>query len=308
MSDSFQVTEESLRSAMRDPRYWRAGHPERDAYFRWVSDGWQAYVQGGEGRNGIVHVRAYSRARNGKTENVAAHTRSSPPGGDDASPAEGDDGKPRLQEAQLQLARPLIQAAPRITPGLLRLLQRARPLWEGLPSVPRPSLLEPADETRRGFLGSREWYTAIPEQEGEREATNAPATDAPGQPAATPDAGTGSSEEPRPRYTIHPGQQGKHIPGHNNHDPNGTRSDLSPDVNPQGLIDRHAGRGETIGNRPAGEPGARERFDTGNEVIGIFRDETGRSAPTTRGTIHYAKNGRVHIVPARPRDWIEGGN
>lgn len=310
MSDVFEVTADSLRSAMRDPRYWRAGHPEREAYFRWVSEGWQAHVQGGEGRNGVVQVRAYSRTRNGKTEDVAAHTRSGPPGGEDENPTEGEDGKPRLQQAQAQLAVPLLRwAAPMVAPGLLRLAPRVMPLLDGLPSVPRLSLLEPADETRRGSLGSREWYTAIPAQEGEQEATNAPATDTPGQPAVTPDAGAESPDEPQPRYTIHPGRQGKHIPGHNNHVPNGTRSDLDPSVDPQGLIDRHAGRGESANGYPPGVPGAKENFDNGDEPIGTYRHHpSGRSAPTTRGTIHYGANGSVHIVPARPRGWVEGGN
>jgi hypothetical protein len=29
MADFVPVTEESLRAATRDPRYWRSGHPER---------------------------------------------------------------------------------------------------------------------------------------------------------------------------------------------------------------------------------------------------------------------------------------
>lgn len=32
MAGRFIVTECSLREAMRDNRYWQAGHPERNAY------------------------------------------------------------------------------------------------------------------------------------------------------------------------------------------------------------------------------------------------------------------------------------
>jgi len=82
MADFVPVTEESLRAAMRDPRYWRSGHPEREDYNRWVTEGWQAFVREGQGKNGAVQVRAYTRTRNGKTEQVGAHTRADPPGGD----------------------------------------------------------------------------------------------------------------------------------------------------------------------------------------------------------------------------------
>jgi len=82
MADFIPVTEESLRAAMRDPRYLRSGHPERYGYHRWVTEGWQAFVREGEGKSGVVQVRAYTRTRNGKTEQVGAHTRADPPGGD----------------------------------------------------------------------------------------------------------------------------------------------------------------------------------------------------------------------------------
>ncbi|WP_207792090.1 hypothetical protein [Siccirubricoccus phaeus] len=72
------ISERSLREAMREPRYWQAGHPEREAFGRWVSQGWQAlYGKDGPGTSGgVVFVRAYSRVRNGKVEEVGAHLRS----------------------------------------------------------------------------------------------------------------------------------------------------------------------------------------------------------------------------------------
>ncbi len=104
MADLVPVTEESLRAAMRDPRYWRSGHPERESYHRWVTEGWQAFVHEGEGKNGIVHVRAYTRTRNGKTEQVGAHTRADPPGGD-------ENGRPMSQAAKGDLALPIRDSA-----------------------------------------------------------------------------------------------------------------------------------------------------------------------------------------------------
>jgi hypothetical protein len=95
---------------------------------------------------------------------------------------------------------------------------------------------------------------------------------------------------------ISPGKQGKHIPGHNNYIPG--KSILShPD--PQSLINKFAGKGQSVNNVPKGQPGYKERVDF-REVIGNFVDQkTGKSIPTTKGIIHYAKDG-VHIVPARP--------
>jgi len=110
----------------------------------------------------------------------------------------------------------------------------------------------------------------------------------------------GKQAEPMPRdqpVRLHAGQQGKHIEGSkNNNDP--TRSTLTAD--PQELLNRFAGRGEKRGHLPVGQPGSKEAFDTGEEVIGIHRPRDGISAPTTRGIIHYSKRG-AHIVPATPR-------
>jgi hypothetical protein len=62
-----------------------------------------------------------------------------------------------------------------------------------------------------------------------------------------------------------------------------------------------------VNGRPPGTPDARERFDTGDQVIGTFRDQQGRSAPTTRGIIRYSGKGTVHVVPAAPRGWTQRG-
>lgn len=84
MADRFIVTESSLREAMRDDRYWHAGHPERNAYVNWVGEGFQALVRAEQaGDRSVVHVRAYSRVRDGRTEHVSDHLRSAPPRGDE---------------------------------------------------------------------------------------------------------------------------------------------------------------------------------------------------------------------------------
>jgi hypothetical protein len=87
MPDLIPLTEAGLRSAMRDPRPWTSGHPEREAYAKWVTQGWQDFVRDGPERGGMVQVRAYTRMRNGKPQQVAAHTRGDPPGGDGGTDA-----------------------------------------------------------------------------------------------------------------------------------------------------------------------------------------------------------------------------
>ena len=306
MAEFIHVTEESLRAAMRDPRYWRSGHPEREEYNRWVTEGWRAVVNEGQGKGGVVQVRAYTRTRNGKTEQVGAHTRADPPGGDDDKAPSARTPKAAGGDAdviQVAAAPALVQGAIRLAPQIGRVLPR------GLPALRRRNLLDDAiDEARRGSIAPRSWYNAIPEQPGEREAAAGADQDARNDGAVVPPRVEPRQDDgERPRYTVDGDQQGKHLPGHKNHRPQGGRSELDPSADPQGLIDRHAHRGTSANGMPPGQPGARERFDNGDEIIGIYRDGRGASAPTTRGIIHYGSDGRVHIVPARPRGWIEGG-
>lgn len=82
MTRSVPVTEASLR----DARYWNNASLERPGYVQWVTEGYRALAgpairlpDGG----GMVFVRAYSRSRDGKTEQVRAHYRADPPGGKD---------------------------------------------------------------------------------------------------------------------------------------------------------------------------------------------------------------------------------
>lgn len=69
------ITEADLRAAMRDPRYWRSGHPQGKAYAGWVREGWQALARA-EATGGAreVRVRPYRRVRNGRPEQVSGYT------------------------------------------------------------------------------------------------------------------------------------------------------------------------------------------------------------------------------------------
>jgi len=60
-----------------------------------------------------------------------------------------------------------------------------------------------------------------------------------------------------------------------------------------GLLDDFAGKGQPVGNVPRGQPGFKERVDFG-QVIGEINGQ-----PTTKGIIHYSKDG-AHLVPANP--------
>jgi hypothetical protein len=89
---------------------------------------------------------------------------------------------------------------------------------------------------------------------------------------------------------LHWGQQGKHIPGHNNYDPN--RNPVTHS-NPEALLKSFSGQGQAANSFPRGQPGFRERVDFG-QVIGKYN-----GVDTTKGIIHYSKKG-AHIVPSAP--------
>ena len=92
---------------------------------------------------------------------------------------------------------------------------------------------------------------------------------------------------------IHEGQQGKHIPGHNNYQPEKSYLTISM-KEAEKLIREKSGTGVFVSTNSN-----RERIDFG-QVIGVFVDEkTGKATPTTKGLIHYSKKG-AHIVPSDP--------
>ncbi|MGA4334017.1 polymorphic toxin type 50 domain-containing protein, partial [Ralstonia nicotianae] len=90
---------------------------------------------------------------------------------------------------------------------------------------------------------------------------------------------------------IHVGQQGKHIPDHNNFIPG--RSTINGNVDPQQLLDGvHSGAYPIIGTS---NRGGYPVVDFGRP-IGI---DANSGLPTQYGTIHYGQNG-AHIVPTNP--------
>ncbi len=75
MSDPVPVTSSDLRQAMRDPRYWRPGNPERVDYQAWVSEGWQRISDAEAAGSGTVWIAPYTRHRDGEAEEVSGHFR-----------------------------------------------------------------------------------------------------------------------------------------------------------------------------------------------------------------------------------------
>ncbi len=102
--------------------------------------------------------------------------------------------------------------------------------------------------------------------------------------------------------TIQADKQGKHVVGHRNYNPK-LGEQLQPSVlkhsSPERLLQEHAGKGAPKVSFKQGQ-GYKEVVDF-KEHIGEFFDlETKQFKSTTRGTIHYDKNGGAHIVPASP--------
>jgi len=158
------VTEASLKRAMRDPRYWQAGHPERNDYVRWVTGGWDslgAAAPGGRMSQGMVFVRAYERTRGGKSHHVSAHQRGTVSGRGGVQLAMS--GADPVFGGSVLGQRPLLLGPPIGTRPAL-----PRPPVRSIPA--RPGVRA---DTRRGSLGARGWYNTIPEQPGEGEAADA---------------------------------------------------------------------------------------------------------------------------------------
>lgn len=106
----------------------------------------------------------------------------------------------------------------------------------------------------------------------------------------------GFSEFPK---KVHEGRQGKHIKGHNNYKESENKSIFDGSMEKaQKLIDEYSGTGV--------KKGANKEAVDFKENIGTYIDpKTGKAYETTRGTIHYSKDG-AHIVPAQPNSMIKG--
>lgn len=102
---------------------------------------------------------------------------------------------------------------------------------------------------------------------------------------------------------IHWGQQGKHLRGKHNFDPN--RGEIT--VDPRELFKR-AGTGQSANGIPIGQAGSNERVDF-QYVIGFYVSNDPKrlvpppGIPTTVGMIHYGKKG-AHVRPAAPKGFV----
>jgi hypothetical protein len=96
---------------------------------------------------------------------------------------------------------------------------------------------------------------------------------------------------------LNEGHQGKHIFGHNNFNIEAQRSVLTH-KNPQNLLNQYGGKGQKVAGQK-GSSGYRERVDFGEDIGWYVDNVTGNAYKTTKGIIHYGKNG-AHIVPSRP--------
>lgn len=108
MANPIRITEADLRSAMREPRYWQNGHPEREGFAAWVSGGFRALHPRDAPSRGAVWVRPYQRE--GKP--VAGHWRSPPPGGLESG--QGADVPGTIQQANWR--RTLLERLTRTPP------------------------------------------------------------------------------------------------------------------------------------------------------------------------------------------------
>lgn len=93
---------------------------------------------------------------------------------------------------------------------------------------------------------------------------------------------------------IHVDRQNKHVVGAHNYQPH--KSIFQHD-NPQYLLSNFAGKGTRVSGE-IGQAGYKEVVDF-KTPIGIWKDKYGLEKSTTKGTIHYSKDG-AHIVPAHP--------
>lgn len=92
---------------------------------------------------------------------------------------------------------------------------------------------------------------------------------------------------------IHWDKQNKHIPGKHNYQEG---KSIFEHKDAESLLRKYAGTG-TSKRGEIGKPGYQEVVDF-KEYIGMWKNKVD-SKPTTKGTIHYSKDG-VHIVPEHP--------
>jgi len=93
-------------------------------------------------------------------------------------------------------------------------------------------------------------------------------------------------------------KQGRHIVGSSYYQAG--RSILT--ANPEMLVERYSGRGMPITIN--GNWINKERLEH-SEIIGVWNSRDGKvSMSTNRGVFHYSRENGIHIVPARPADYV----
>jgi len=92
--------------------------------------------------------------------------------------------------------------------------------------------------------------------------------------------------------------QNKHIPSEHNYQKGNS---IFEHTDPQGLLNKFAGKGKAANKDIPGMPGYRERVDFG-EFIGYYIPANDKTIkyPTDKGIIHYGKSG-AHIIPSDPK-------
>jgi len=104
----------------------------------------------------------------------------------------------------------------------------------------------------------------------------------------------------RKELKIEVDKQNKHIAGKHNFEPPRNRS-IFEHPDPQGLVNKFAGKGTPEEKSIPGSPGYKEVVNFGEFIGYSVNKNTGEKIATTWGKIHYGKNG-VHIVPTNPRN------
>lgn len=103
------------------------------------------------------------------------------------------------------------------------------------------------------------------------------------------------------KIKIHWDKQNKHIPGSHNYEPGKSKITTSREKLEK-LLREKVGHGEAVNRESFGTSSYKERIDFG-ELIGEFAHMKGNDIikiePTTKGIVHFDKEGYFHMVPCR---------
>ena len=129
MSRMIRITESDLRAAIRDERYWQAGHPERATFQNWVGQGFRALNPTDASVRTMVWVRAYmrdghwvsgywrrARPRNAHHSQYASLTLPGVTSTSDVLPVNRGASRPPIRPAPTGQARPATRAPTRWEP------------------------------------------------------------------------------------------------------------------------------------------------------------------------------------------------